>query len=663
MKDIRLKALLIFTTAGLILYGCFLGNRFLFDDGHVILKNVFLRNIQFIPYYFKGYITSVTDKALGIRPLVMLTFNLNYALNGYNPWGYRLFNVFLHILNSWLLFLILLKLFPTVRTRSSLLVCLLFIVHPINVEAVSYISARSDLLLTLFVLLSFYYFLLFEERCSGINCGYKCIFTKPYIFSVIFCSAAFLTKASAISLPLFLMWYILTSRDGNGLKRKLIKITPFLMVSILYMRYRFWLYRDKALGIGEKKDLWLNVLTQAKVVWYYIRLFIWPNKLSVDHQDLIIQNPYEVTFLILLLGVIIVFFCSCFKGENRIKIWFFWYISFLFPKFVATLNFPAMEHHFYLPGIGIYMGSAFVLDKLLLVMPGVAFYGVLVLCCILGKITFVRNWELKNEESVLESAVGVNPCAIYSLYRLGISYEKNGKYNKALRTLKKILSGRSSEKIVVQTLIQIADIYRVIKNYSKAEYVVLSAFKLAPDYPLGFHQLGLIYLDQGEIEQAESCFLKQLERTKDGQQCLVKIADAFSHRGYYELAIKFWEQLQDSAPHLPDSYIGLAEIYEKQNKIEEAIKEYQRAVVLSPLVYEWHFKLGTLYALKGDKRAESELKTALRLNPRASEVYYNLGLFYLSRGRDLNFVRKYLWRAQKLGYKIPEPVLQFLNDG
>jgi len=86
-------------------------------------------------------------------------------------------------------------------------------------------------------------------------------------------------------------------------------------------------------------------------------------------------------------------------------------------------------------------------------------------------------------------------------------------------------------------------------------------------------------------------------------------------------------------------------------------------VVLSPLVYEWHFKLGTLYALKGDKRAESELKTALRLNPRASEVYYNLGLFYLSRGRDLNFVRKYLWRAQKLGYKIPEPVLQFLNDG
>ncbi|HDL09672.1 MAG TPA: tetratricopeptide repeat protein [Candidatus Omnitrophica bacterium] len=328
---------------------------------------------------------------------------------------------------------------------------------------------------------------------------------------------------------------------------------------------------------------------------------------------------------------------------------------------MINLKFPAMEHHFYLPSVGIYMGIGLLLDKLSLLFPSMIWGGFLILCCIIGKITFLRSCVFQDEESVLESAVKVNPRAVYSIYRLGVTYEKKREYKKALDVLNSIFTAGAPRKIVVQSLVQIADIYRVLKNYSQAENLTLCALKLSPDYSPGFHQLGLIFLDKSKSAQAKIYFDKELKNAADKKGCLIRIAKAFYRHGNYELAIAYCRLLKQLDPSDYRVYLQLAEILESKGRIQEALHYYQRAVDLHPLSYSLHFKLGTLYALKRDKRAEKEFKFALQLNPRASEVYYNLGLFYLLQSKDLNPARKYLKKAQKMGYKLPEAIIKFLN--
>lgn len=662
MRGINLKILFLFIVIGLATYVLGIENSFIFDDDHTIVRNVFIRNIHFFPYYLKGYITSVTSKVLGIRPLLMLSFNINYLLFGYNPWGYRLVNIIIHILNAWVIYLIVLKLFPRVRMLSSVFAGLLFLIHPVNVEAVSYISSRSDLLVTFFVLLSFYYFLVFEEKYKSINQNSPYIFIKSYLISLSLYIAALLTKELAISLCLFLIMYVFLCNKRDSFAVKLRKVLPFLFFSVLYIGYRFYIFHHKALGISSRKEMWLNILTQARVSFYYLRLFMFPDKLSIDHQNLIINNPYELTpLLILILFVTLILGIKCYRWPN-FKIGGLWYLSFLVPKFIATLNFPAMEHHFYLPSIGIYIFFVLGIERLFSIAPRNSYWGLLALYFLLGTITFKRNLEFRDERTVLESAVKVNPRAVYSIYRLGVTYEKMGEYNKALNILNNMFSAGASYDIVVQTLVQIADIYRVLKDYSRAEYLVFCSLKLKPDYPPAFHQLGLISMDKGEHKQARIWFKKELGNAIDKKECLIRVGDAFYVCGDYNSAIEIWRELQKLEPHDYRPYTRMAEIMEKQGKINQALSQYQRAVELYPFSYFLHFKLGTLYALNDDPRAENEFRTAIKLNPRTPETYYNLGLFYLSQGKDLNIAKKYLQKAKRMGYKLPGFIVEFLEN-
>ena len=139
----------------LVLYFNSLGNAFIFDDIHTIVQNQYIKNPGYLGLFFKGLYSSEPVPQGMLRPLLMLTFVFNYLFSGLNPLGYHIINLLLHFLNGILFYSLLRFLKKDLPFGLSLGVSLLFIAHPINNEAVIYITCRSDLLVTLFVLSAF----------------------------------------------------------------------------------------------------------------------------------------------------------------------------------------------------------------------------------------------------------------------------------------------------------------------------------------------------------------------------------------------------------------------------------------------------------------------------------------------------------------------------
>jgi 4-amino-4-deoxy-L-arabinose transferase-like glycosyltransferase len=135
------------------------------------------------------------------RPIVILSYALNYKLGGLRPFGYHLANIFLHALNSVLVYLLAHLIFE--RKRPALFSALLFAIHPVHTEAVTGVVGRAELLAFLFSLSSLLMYITSKER-------------KGYVLSLAFFLLALFSKENALILPFVLMLYDLTFRRDTS---------------------------------------------------------------------------------------------------------------------------------------------------------------------------------------------------------------------------------------------------------------------------------------------------------------------------------------------------------------------------------------------------------------------------------------------------------------
>src|SRR4030067_376224 len=163
MDFLRYKIFIIIALLSVAVYANSIPNGFVYDDEMYVVENTYIRDIKNIPASFihPEYLTSLGHKS-HYRPLVMISYTINYWIGGLNPAVYRITNLLFHIGTAFLLFL-------TVETmlnrggekRSNFYIALasalIFAVHPFNSEAVNYITARSSLMSGFFYLLAFYF--------------------------------------------------------------------------------------------------------------------------------------------------------------------------------------------------------------------------------------------------------------------------------------------------------------------------------------------------------------------------------------------------------------------------------------------------------------------------------------------------------------------------
>jgi len=281
-------AIAIIVTAVSLVYLNSIRNGFHYDDIHSLLENLEVRveweknpesRDLFLRYFWHPEYFSSRPNVAMPRPLLMCTFAFNYLIGKYEPLGWVLVNIFLHMMNSVIIYIGITHL--TGKTRIALLTALLFAIHPVNTETVNYINCRSESLTTLFMLLTMYFFSrsLREDR---LDLRIACFLV--FAMGLLTKELAIVLPATLFAIDFLFIWPL--NKDRISIERRL--LGWYLPVAAVWLAYMG--YREILLGhtVVEKavRPVMENFLTQTRVLVRYIRIMFLPLHLNISYENM-----------------------------------------------------------------------------------------------------------------------------------------------------------------------------------------------------------------------------------------------------------------------------------------------------------------------------------------------------------------------------------------
>jgi protein O-mannosyl-transferase len=360
----RFNLIAFFTIATLVLvaYSNTFHASFHFDDNPAIVDN----------YAVKVVSGENIIHLLSInRPVVNLSLMLNYSLSGLNPVGWHIFNIGCHIANSFLVYLLILWTLQTPalekryagRTRwMALFGALLFGVHPIQTESVTYIISRTELLATLFYLGAF---LLFIQGARK----------KNFAWFIGAACSAFLSAGSkewAVTLPAMLFLYDVLFLSEGKIKPALSRWPAYLLITLSWTVIARTLNLVAGTGQGASVGFnisnsagiplnpWTYLLTSFNVIWTYFRLLVLPVNQNLDYEYPVARTLFELPTFLSFIGHVAVVTAAfwLYKKKSWLLLPFglAWFYITLSPvqSFVPVMD-VIFEHRLYLPSIGFIM--------------------------------------------------------------------------------------------------------------------------------------------------------------------------------------------------------------------------------------------------------------------------------------------------------------------
>ena len=410
-------------------YGPALDGPFLFDD----------RTLPF------GNGTFPVDDFLawlkGVRPLLMLTYWVNYRLSQFQPYSYHAFNVIFHVANSVFIFLIARKVLQfanVVSTRRDILAGFagaLFLLHPVNSESVAYITSRSEDLSVLLFLGAWTAFLYRPQT--------QTTWARAAMVLALFGAAA-LTKEHTIMLPAVLL---LTDYFWNppfsfeGIRRNWRMYLPVAAGFVLVVAYLFTTLRTAILqgvgaaGFGLKDFTWYQYFfTECRAFWLYIRLFLFPAGLRVDYDFPISHTILEHGALVGLIAILAVA-GAAFHYRRRYPLAAFGFFTFVI-LMAPTSSFmpikdPVVEYRLYLSMIGLLFIVLEFLRRVDVTQRNsmVLLAGVLLVA---GIATYERNFVWSDPRLLWADTVAKSPNLARAEFHLAEAYREQGDCAKAL---------------------------------------------------------------------------------------------------------------------------------------------------------------------------------------------------------------------------------------
>ena len=428
-------------------YGNSLGIGFYFDDAYGISNNAALRTLRNIPRFFTDPFTLTTVREnVDVRPVLVVTYAVNYAISGYAPWSYHVLNLIFHLLAAALVFFIVRDhLWWPAASRGpdgearwpAAAAALFFALAPLNTGAVDYMWARSALLCTLLYLGAF-----------------LALLRGRLVPGLLLHTAALLTKAIAVTLPVMLLVHDFLYRDrarhptvrsyARDWKRLLLPIGLPAVVNVAYLLYRAALLPGWA--EATRHEAWVTpriwFVSQWPALLYYVRLFLWPDALSADHDF-----PYTVSVLStrawVSLVVLVGWIALALRAARRwpqvtfATLWFF--ITLAPESSVAALAEVINDHRPYIAtSLGLSVLLAWALDRGAALLAGRARHAAFVAACLLlcvpaAAFTHYRSWQWSDSLRIWEDTVAKGPRNGRSWLNAGLEHMRRGNLATARR--------------------------------------------------------------------------------------------------------------------------------------------------------------------------------------------------------------------------------------
>ncbi len=462
MKNIRILLPVLISCISFLLYLSSLHHQFVFDDFKVIVNNPFIKDWKHFPALFHSDYFKISGE-LSYRPVVTLSYFMDYAIWQLNPLGFHLTNLFIHTLNTSFVFLIILQI--TKNTRLAGISCLFFGIHPILTETVSSVGFREDLLCFMFFLLTIFFYTKLHASSHK---------NTWYAAALIAYSLSLFSKEMAISLPL-----VILVLDPLFLQSKiLLRIKMFwyymgfFLVTGAYLLLRVTFLRNTIeYVLYPGNSIVINVLTMTKVIASYIKLLFFPMVLNADYHVIFDTSMIKPSLLLslALLGCIAFIAFKLYHRQKEITFSILWTFITLIPVMnIVPLGNIMAERYLYMPSLGFCIFLGILIIKILIYVPHM--YRNLVKTCFIAILLFYLTFTIKynriwSDEGTLWSyTVHNTSCSFNAHNNLGKDYFQKGLTDKA------------------------------IEEYTIA---LLKASEVQYKYPIAHYNLGLAYDTKG----------------------------------------------------------------------------------------------------------------------------------------------------------------------
>jgi len=610
---------------------------FLFLDVPAIVENPTIRHLWPIGRVLSP--PSAGGLTVGGRPLVNLSLAVNYALGGTHVWGYHAFNLAVHILAGLTLFGIIRR--TLLSTTLAFAIALLWTVHPLQTESVTWIVQRAESMMGLFYLLTLYGFIRYAEslevgrrapappstppelRTEGVA-GAR----RPTLFlllSVLACLLGMATKEVAVSAPVIVFLYDRTFVSGTfrGAWRRHGRLYAGLAATWILLA---WLVagtggsRGGTSGFGLGVSWWDYALTQFPAVVHYLRLAVWPRGLDFHYGAQWVSHPWTVvpqaTIVILLIGA---------------SAWGFLYPSEI--PFTAEARRTRREND---PKQFLCVLRASAVNRAV-GFCGIFFFAILAPTSLVPGMT--QTMAEHRMYLALAPVIAVLICGGYALLERSLGFKPKSSRGHGLEARATTILSVAIPAVALTGIFLTA---RRNATYHSELALWADTTVKSPDNPYPFNNLGIALVNAGRRDEAVPQFTRALQLNPGYAEAHNNLGLALAGSGRLPEAMAEYAAALRLKPDYPEAETNLGVALAGSGRLPEAIERFSAAVRLNPDYAAAHNNLAV--ALAGSGRlpeAIAQYREMLRLEPGYSEVHYNLGNALLASGRLPEAITEY----------------------
>ena len=612
-RGLALRAVVL-VVAGALVYLNSLSGPFIFDDRTAIIDNPQIRQL----WPLSVPLSPPPDTPVAGRPIVNLTFAINYAIGGLDVTGYRLTNLAIHVLAGLTLFgvvrrtLRLPSLAPTFgehATGLAWVVALLWTLHPMQTEVIDYVTQRTESMMGLCYLATIY-------------CSVRALEGRPgtwHTAAILTCAAGMACKESMVTAPVMVFLYDRVFAPPSALQNvQRSRLYAGLVATWLILMALMLTGPRTSIGFDTPISAWTYLLNQAPVLLTYLRVAVWPRGLILDYG---IPQPLTLTdVLVPMIGVVGLAVAVVVLLVRRPQAGFLgaWCFITLAPtsSFVPIATEVGADRRMYLPLVALVGLAVLGVYRLLIgrmqtrarvIGPAVA----LCLCIAFAVGTIQRNREYESLLSIAQTTVDRRPqpraylmlgTALLEAGRrdeglaylerarelpgtsfvLGIAFIAEGKLAAGAEELERFLRMEPKHLRAVDARESLGRAYAALNRLEPAAMHLTEVVQLEPRRGPAHAYLGEVLLRQGRVTEGLQQFQFASDLQPGNPDALRLLGIAQAQTGQFDAAVATFKRAIDLDPLNGRSHYLLGSALAASGQVAAAVPHFARAVELDP---------------------------------------------------------------------------------
>lgn len=595
------KKIVAFGLAGIILLGTVLYSGilhapFVFDDHGFIIEDESIRSI-------KESFKNISNN----RYMPSISFALSYFLAGLSPFGYHLVNNLIHVINAMLVYYFIVLTFRTplmagLKGSAQFVAfssAFIFVAHPIQTQAVTYIVQRATSMAALFYLLSVVMYIkwrLGQTTAAEVKPGKRFPTMIFYFFSLVSAVFAMKSKEIAFTLPMIIILYefFFFSKSASPssrtqLAKRLIYLIPILLTVLIIPINMLNVQSSAGETITQDIDLVSKetpnigridyLLTEFRVIITYLRLLVFPIGQSLDYRYPLYNsffNPQVFFSFLCLLGIFCIGIYLFYRSHPPVNgsrffdlrlpafgiFWFF--ITLSVESSIIPIRDVIVEHRLYLPSIGFFVALVTLLTRFISKI-NIRIAVIVIIVGLLSIAAYNRNTIWKDPQLLWEDVIAKAPNNARAYNNLGVELKNKGKFDKAIEQLEKSLK---ADKNYTSVYFNLGDVQYRLGNYEDAVVYLKKALtlKLNPQLHLDvLNKLGRTYSAMGQTTNAIETFKEAIRLFPGSMPPYNNLGVQYVKIGKFDLAI---ETLENALKIKNESNIrsNLSIVYDRKNE-------------------------------------------------------------------------------------------------